>query len=470
MKAMSKFAPPPLSWNRLRARVLFFGVTLVVLAVLAVIVSLGAIRWRWHRDVKEQLASIKAQGLPTTAEELEVWHKPLAEGNNAAIFYEELFELMPTNTLPVRFASLRRNEPLTEVVSNQLRAVVGRHSNSLRQARSGTPLTSARYAVDLSEGVNARLPHLTRLKALAQLLRAEAMLDIAEGRSGAAVEAILATHRAARTLDEEPLLMSALVVLAMDANGFISLERLLNHLALDHNQLAQLSHAAALTDRTNRFVKGLISERAMHGEIIGMAQYDLAKLQSIAPGDEGEEAGSTPTPQPGWGWNLIGIFERDRAFYLRAMATNLHIAKLPPPESVQAAKFAEELNAKAGSGYYIFSSLFLPALARLELRDAEASARVRTTLVTLAIEDWRISHGGQTPDSLSELTPAYMKSVPADPFDGNPLRYKKLPQGYVVYSIGRDKRDDGGKEQPPRGTKLKGAERFQYDITFVVER
>ena len=41
---------------------------------------------------------------------------------------------------------------------------------------------------------------------------------------------------------------------------------------------------------------------------------------------------------------------------------------------------------------------------------------------------------------------------------------------HLYYSIGRDIRDDGGKEQPPKGTKLKGAERLQYDITFVVER
>src|ERR1035441_3788064 len=32
-----------------------------------------------------------------------------------------------------------------------------------------------------------------------------------------------------------------------------------------------------------------------------------------------------------------------------------------------------------------------------------------------------------------------------DPYDGKPLRYKKLtPKGYVVYSIGRNRVDDGG--------------------------
>jgi len=35
--------------------------------------------------------------------------------------------------------------------------------------------------------------------------------------------------------------------------------------------------------------------------------------------------------------------------------------------------------------------------------------------------------------------------VPADPFDGKPLRLGHLPDGLVIYSVGPDKTDDGGK-------------------------
>jgi hypothetical protein len=467
MVAMRKSTPPPLPWNRLRTRILFWVFLAVGLVVIALLVALGTVRWGWHRDVKEQIARIKADGLPTTAEELELWHKPLEDSTNAAIFYEGLFEGLPTNTFKV--ISLSRNEPLTSVASNQLRVAVSKHADSLRLARRGTPLTSARYSIDLTDSVNTRLPHLARLKVMAQLLRYEAILNIAEEKPDAAAEAILATHRAARTLDEEPVLISALVVLAMDAIGFSNLERLLNHSALDTNQLAQLRQAAALADRTNRFVKGLIADRATHNELIGMAQYDVAGLQEIAHQDE-EEQRPAPTRQPGLFWNLIGFFERDRAFYLHAMATNIQVHKLAPPESLHAAKKAEKVREQARRGYYIFSSLLLPALERLASRDAEASARARTALVALAVEDWRITHGGKTPDSLDDLVPAHLKQIPTDPFDGQPLRYKKLPHGYVVYSIGQNYQNDNGTEQPPKGTKLKAAERARFDITFTVER
>ena len=52
-----------------------------------------------------------------------------------------------------------------------------------------------------------------------------------------------------------------------------------------------------------------------------------------------------------------------------------------------------------------------------------------------------------------------------DLFDNQPLRYRKLPKGYVVYSIGRDLTDDGGKE-PPADPKPDD----RHDLTFTVER
>lgn len=39
--------------------------------------------------------------------------------------------------------------------------------------------------------------------------------------------------------------------------------------------------------------------------------------------------------------------------------------------------------------------------------------------------------------------------VTTDPFDGQPLRVVKLPQGWSVYSVDMDLKDDGGRMEPP---------------------
>jgi hypothetical protein len=64
-------------------------------------------------------------------------------------------------------------------------------------------------------------------------------------------------------------------------------------------------------------------------------------------------------------------------------------------------------------------------------------------MVLLALERYRQKNGAW-PVKLEDLTPKLLKAVPIDPHDGKLLRYKKLPDGIVVYSVGPDRIDDGG--------------------------
>ena len=106
-----------------------------------------------------------------------------------------------------------------------------------------------------------------------------------------------------------------------------------------------------------------------------------------------------------------------------------------------------------------------PMGGRIILSEANNIAQVRVTRTAIAIERWRLAHSGNAPDSLAELAPDFLPAIPKDPFDDQPLRYKKLARGYVVYSIGSDFTDDGGKPEP---AEAKGSD--HYDITFTVER
>ncbi|MFW6162335.1 MAG: hypothetical protein ACODAJ_06160 [Planctomycetota bacterium] len=37
-----------------------------------------------------------------------------------------------------------------------------------------------------------------------------------------------------------------------------------------------------------------------------------------------------------------------------------------------------------------------------------------------------------------------LDALPPDPFDGQPLRYRTTDDGFVVYAVGEDGKDDGG--------------------------
>jgi hypothetical protein len=138
----------------------------------------------------------------------------------------------------------------------------------------------------------------------------------------------------------------------------------------------------------------------------------------------------------------------------------------------------------------ILSRMLLPALQKGTDKAAEAEGRLRCAEGALALERYRLQNNGAVPDELTRLIPAIVPSVPADPIDGAPLRFRKLDAGYVIYSIGIDGTDDGGMErggsgssgvrkwppsrEPKRGAAAKsnatsGAGK-SYDITFTVER
>jgi len=42
--------------------------------------------------------------------------------------------------------------------------------------------------------------------------------------------------------------------------------------------------------------------------------------------------------------------------------------------------------------------------------------------------------------------PDILSEVPTDPFSGKSLIYHKTPYGFIVYSVGSNGKDDGGRE------------------------
>jgi len=77
------------------------------------------------------------------------------------------------------------------------------------------------------------------------------------------------------------------------------------------------------------------------------------------------------------------------------------------------------------------------AYAQVEIDEARIACR---------LERFHLDHGSY-PASLADLAPAYGTELPHDVMNGEPYHYKVLPDGtYLLYSVGWDQVDDGGKE------------------------
>jgi len=109
--------------------------------------------------------------------------------------------------------------------------------------------------------------------------------------------------------------------------------------------------------------------------------------------------------------------------------------------------------------------MFFPDIGAFVNKGGRCTAKIRDAQTALAIERYRLANG-KLPNQLTDLVPSFLPSVPSDPFDGKPLRYKTLAKGYVIYSVGDDRVDNGGTEKDNKGISYVPG----TDITFTVER
>jgi hypothetical protein len=86
----------------------------------------------------------------------------------------------------------------------------------------------------------------------------------------------------------------------------------------------------------------------------------------------------------------------------------------------------------------------LRSIDGIATNSAAKVASARIARVAIAIERYRQRHG-QMPARLADLTPDELDAVPMDPFDGQPLRYRTGDGFVMIYSVGRNGADDGGK-------------------------
>ncbi len=104
----------------------------------------------------------------------------------------------------------------------------------------------------------------------------------------------------------------------------------------------------------------------------------------------------------------------------------------------------------------IFKALAVMSLGSYERiinRFSYLEALRRQAIIMCALYRYRIDYGGAFPETLDELVPNYLSSVPADPIDGAPMRYTLATDGsregehrpaFKLYSIGLDASDDSG--------------------------
>lgn len=394
---------------------------------------------RLDPQISLKLDAIREAGYPVTLAELDAWYIEPAPTENGALLYTNAFAAL---------ASEETTSP-TFLAQNQ---------ETLELLHEAASWKACRYPIDLTKRYDSFVPHLHKLKICAKLLAQAADSHAAQGELDLATQSLLDGLRLAQSVEEEPYLISNLLLNATVKTLVTGLESVLDNKALTDEQLLRLQAAFSEMESKESMTRSMAAERCMGISLLRLPVPDRAKLFSAMKGADNainkESYLNSSFPNADFHFFLDRMDE-----CVGATAGPFHMGR-------EAISQWDAHMSEAKTKGYLFSGTLLPSLGRALYRGAEHVGRVRVTQTALAVERFRLAHQNALPDSLAELAPLFIDVVPIDPFDGQPLRYKKTsPNGFVVYSIGKDRSDDGATPMPSGSDS--GA---PHDLTFAVRR
>jgi hypothetical protein len=207
-----------------------------------------------------------------------------------------------------------------------------------------------------------------------------------------------------------------------------TLSRGLNHTTLSESQLLELQEQ--LRECNERLSFGT----TMPGEICLAIEY-RKKFEAVS---------FVPTFRIIF-LRAIGMFEKNLIKTIEIEQFFMAIEKYPIGDQfLQCKKLRKELE-ELPFFYSLTKRSLLPMIPCFKIH-LRIKSDVYNAITALAIERFRIKEN-RLPQTLDELVPEYLKEVYIDPFDGKSLKYKWAESGYMVYSIGMDCVDDGGKSR-----------------------
>jgi hypothetical protein len=286
------------------------------------------------------------------------------------------------------------------------------------------------------------LPQLAELRSLALLLVADAWRAVTGGDGALARDNIEATLSVARHTRETPILIADLISRSQTHLALETLGAILDGNAeiLSDDDLHALAHRVGAVHDGHLTIR-LESEKLWFRDLVQRIYTDDGK------GDGRPTAG--------------GLRLQNTLSGLDYPPPQIHAGVLTPAASLLMASRREmtrecdrvfarleaELEALQTPSYqlrYPLVGLVVPALSRVGVMREQSAMERDAVIVAIALELHRRRHG-DWPAALEALVPELLPAVPPDRFNGQPLRYRLLDGRPLVYSVGADGDDDGGR-------------------------
>jgi hypothetical protein len=308
------------------------------------------------------------------------------------------------------------------------------------QLRLAAARPECRFAIRYEDNMDALLPHVSALKAAAQLVRIRSTALLETGERSAAADDVLLILRIGDAAGSDPILISQLVRIAIHSTAASAVWQGWQQGRWRPEDYQRFQTAFAGFNPRDAIVDSLRAERIFSTSMVDLLRQDPARYS--APGDESSQQ-SAPFPlhlfPSGWlRFNQVAVSRWLDALAQQAR-TNLPTTPL--------ASLAQTVSVKdMGPFLYSFMArMSVPAVSQSFGKFDRTQVNILLVTTVCAIERFRAGNNGKLPATLAALVPDYLTTVPIDPMSGKALAYKPGEAGdFELYSFGLDGQDDGG--------------------------
>ncbi len=248
-----------------------------------------------------------------------------------------------------------------------------------------------------------------------RVLRARSAMLLSKGRADDALATQVLALRLTRQWRREPALIGYFVTLACEQTAIDGANQVLQTGTVSLAARQALDTELALHDTMDGYTWAMRSERAI----------SLSSIREM----------------PGFGFWLTRGFTND--LMLRFIDLyDWYLKQASQPYADVVANKSKSSPPSGGSNFYgALVTLLIPALDAARPPAERTRAMARSLRVLNAIQT-RVPPGSDRVPKLAELDLPVEATI--DPFNGEPLHVKKLPEGWMVYSVGPNLVDDGG--------------------------
>jgi tetratricopeptide (TPR) repeat protein len=383
-------------------------------AVIAMLLIANAI-WVWTTGsrLEKKLAALRAAGEPLSLADLA--RKPIPPQKNAAVFLRRAMsdlEAMEKEWANVYGSEGYQSGRLSESELKAVESALETYPKVIPLLEQAAACPEYDSQADYTVPPEAFLEDVQDIRGAARVLRFRALLLLARGEREEAMQTCITLFRLCRRY-RQPMIVGYLVPLACRGIAVEASNLVLQAGLLPKDAREALEAELALQDGLEAYEEALKTERAY-----GLDYFRTSPLRKC--------------------WFVTRPLWNDATcYYLDMIDRHLAAAARPYSEVVATTPAI----ARNGIGFRGLADLVEPAVVAGRAAMERTRAAIRCLRVLNALQARPEQGGAETP-KLSDL--GLPVTATTDPFTGKPLQVKKLPGGWLVYSLGKDLKDDGG--------------------------